>query len=223
MTAALDDVSFSPLGDQALLLALSSPSEYSNRRIAAIARLLLEESRRERPPVVLDVAPAMTSLAVFFDSRRTTPAEIEQRLIDAAARAPAIGDMPPGRRHFVSVRYDGPDLAEAASRVGMAPDELIRRHAERVYRVRFLGFAPGFAYLGPLDSALALPRRNEPRNRVPAGSVAIAGDQTAIYPLDTPGGWHLIGRTTLRPFDATREPPSLFAAGDEVRFEPVPA
>jgi KipI family sensor histidine kinase inhibitor len=209
-----------PLGDRAMLLTLSGQPEHSNGRIAAITRLLLEESRREPRPVVLDVTPAMTSLAVFFDPAATTAGEIERRLRDAAARAPTIQDAPQSR-HVVPVTYDGPDLADAASRLGIAIGELVRRHSERSYRVRFLGFAPGFAYLGPLDPALVLPRRSEPRPRVPAGSVAIASDQTAVYPLDTPGGWHLIGRTPLLPFDAGRNPPSLFAAGDEVCFEPV--
>ena len=209
-----------PLGDRAMLLALSGQPDHCNGRIAAIARLLLEESRREPRPVVLDVTQAMTSLAVFFDPAATTAGEIERRLRDAAARAPAIQDAPQ-MRHVVPVTYDGVDLADAASRLGISTHELIRRHSDRSYRVRVLGFAPGFAYLGPLDPALVLPRRSEPRPRVPAGSVAIAGDQTAVYPLDTPGGWHLIGSSSLRPFDAGRNPPSLFAAGDEIRFEPV--
>ena len=209
-----------PLGDRALLLMLSGPAEHSNSRIASITHLLLEESRREARRVVLDVTPAMTSLAVFFDPAATSAAEVERRLRDAAARAEAPEDGSP-RVHTVPVTYDGPDLADAATRLGIDTAELIRRHSERGYRVRFLGFAPGFAYLGPLDPGLVLPRRSEPRSRVPAGSVAIAGDQTAIYPFETPGGWHLIGRTPIVPFDADRDPPSLFAARDEVRFEPV--
>jgi KipI family sensor histidine kinase inhibitor len=211
-----------PLGDRALLLTLSGPAEHSNSRIAAIAHLLLEESRREAQRVVRDVTPAMTSLAVFFDPGATSAAEIERRLRDAAARAQPRNDVSP-RIHIVPVTYDGPDLADAATRLGIGAAELIRRHSQRTYWVRFLGFAPGFAYLGPLDPALVLPRRGEPRFRVPAGSVAIAGDQTGIYPVETPGGWHLIGRTPIVPFNPDRDPPSLFAAGDEVRFDPVPA
>ena len=100
--------------------------------------------------------------------------------------------------------------------------ESFRRHSERTYRVLFLGFVPGFGYLGPLDPALALPRRAEPRRRVPAGSVAIAGEQTAVYPVETPGGWHLIGRTDAVLFDPDREVPNLLAPGDRVRFDPAP-
>jgi KipI family sensor histidine kinase inhibitor len=218
--SAPEALDVAPLGDRALLLMLSGPAEHSNTRIAAIAHLLLEEGRREARPVVLDVTPAMTSLAVFFDPAATSAAEVERRVRDAAARAEAPEDESP-RVHTVPVTYDGPDLADAATRLGIGTAELILRHSQRRYRVRFLGFAPGFAYLGPLDPGLVLPRRAEPRSRVPAGSVAIAGDQTAIYPFETPGGWHLIGRTPVVPFDADRDPPSLFAAGDEVRFEPV--
>ena len=96
-----------------------------------------------------------------------------------------------------------------------------RRHSGREYTVYLLGFAPGFAYLGDLDPALVLPRRPAPRTRVPAGSVAIAGSQTGVYPLTTPGGWHLIGSTTTRMFDPAREPAALLRAGDRVRFEPI--
>ncbi len=215
-----ETLNVAPLGDRALLLMLSGPAEHTNSRIAAIAHLLLEESRREARRVVLDVTPAMTSLAVFFDPAATSAAAVERRLRDAAARVEAREDGSP-RVHTVPVTYDGPDLSDAATRLGIDIAELIRRHSERTYRVRFLGFAPGFAYLGPLDPGLVLPRRGEPRPRVPAGSVAIAGDQTAIYPFETPGGWHLIGRTAIMPFDGGRDPPSLFAAGDLVCFEPA--
>ncbi|HEX9167224.1 MAG TPA: 5-oxoprolinase subunit PxpB, partial [Gemmatimonadales bacterium] len=125
----------------------------------------------------------------------------------------------PGREWVIPVRYDGPDLEWVAARTGLNPDEVVRRHSARLYTVYLLGFVPGFAYLGELDPTLVLPRRSTPRQRVPAGSVAIAGAQTAVYPLATPGGWHLIGQTTLRLFDPEREPPALLAAGDTVRFE----
>ena len=98
---------------------------------------------------------------------------------------------------------------------------MIQRHAEPEYRVYLLGFAPGWAYLGDLDPALVLPRRNAPRTRVPAGTVAIGGAQTGVYPLATPGGWHLIGTTSLKMFDPAREPAALLRVGDRVRFQPV--
>lgn len=224
MTQPQGDLTVGPLGDRAVLLTLAGDPDRCNQRIALIAEILREEGRRDPRPAILDLAPAMVSLAVFFDPRLISPDEIGKRLIDAAARAAERGGADrPRRLHVIPVVYDGPDLSAAAARLGLSPDELKRRHAARVYRVRFLGFAPGFAYLGALDPTLALPRLSTPRLRVAAGSVAIAGDQTAIYPLDTPGGWHLIGRTPVRPFDIARDPPSLFVVGDEVRFQPHPA
>jgi len=215
-------VTVGPLGDQAALLALEGDREQCNRRIARLADALRTEPRGAAPRGIVDVVPAMASLAVFFDARVVTSSVIERLLVELAEQTP---DTPAhenaGRLHVVPVVYDGPDLAEVATRLGLEPADLVHRHAAREYRVRFLGFAPGFAYLGPLDPSLVLPRRADPRPRVPAGSVAVAGDQTAIYPLGTPAGWHLLGRTTVRPFDPTRTPPSLFAPGDRVRFEPV--
>jgi KipI family sensor histidine kinase inhibitor len=115
----------------------------------------------------------------------------------------------------------GPDLAEVAHRTGLPPDEVIRRHAAVVYRVHAVGFAPGFPYLAGQDPCLQVPRRATPRTRVPSGSVAIASGQTGIYPRAGPGGWHLIGRTPMRPFMPGRERVFLIDAGDEVIFEPI--
>jgi KipI family sensor histidine kinase inhibitor len=126
------------------------------------------------------------------------------------------------RHHEIPVRYDGIDLPDVARRTGLTTHEVIARHTARTYTVNCLGFVPGFGYLGALDPTLALPRRDEPRRRVPAGSVAIAGSQTAVYPLETPGGWHLIGRTSVVMFDVTADPPALLVAGDTVRFTVAP-
>lgn len=120
--------------------------------------------------------------------------------------------------YVVPVRYDGPDLEDVARRLGCTPAEVIERHSAGEYLVCMIGFLPGFPYLGFLPDNLVLPRRDTPRSRVPAGSVAIAGRQTGIYPQASPGGWHLIGRTDLILFDAERNPPNLFKAGDRIRF-----
>jgi KipI family sensor histidine kinase inhibitor len=125
------------------------------------------------------------------------------------------------REHVIPVRYDGIDLSSVADATGLAVDEVVARHTSQTYSVDLLGFVPGFAYLSELDPSLQIPRRPQPRPRVAAGSVAIAAAQTGIYPLDTPGGWHIIGNTTTVMFDPAREPPSLLAAGDTVRFERV--
>lgn len=215
------EVKIGPLGDQAALLTLEGDRDRCNRRIARLAEALLAESRRETLRTIVDVVPAMVSLAVFFDPDVVSSDAIERRLHTLAERVPEGDIEAGGRLYVVPAVYDGPDLAEVAARLGLAPEDVISRHVNREYRVRFLGFAPGFAYLGPLDPSLVLARRDDPRRRIPAGSVAIAGDQTAIYPLDTPGGWHLIARTTVRPFEPSRVPPSLFVPGDRLRFEPV--
>ena len=122
------------------------------------------------------------------------------------------------------VRYGGdggPDLVEVAERLGLAPRQVVELHASVLYRVAILGFMPGFAYLGEVPEALRLARRETPRGRVPAGSVAIAGRQTAVYPAATPGGWHLIGHTDTLLWDIERDPPAILRPGDHVRFEPV--
>ncbi len=209
----------SPLGDSALLVTLGRTVDPAvNARITALAASL----RRLAWPGVTDVVPAYASLAVFFDPLAADPDALAEGLRALALASEDAPAPPPGPLHRIRVTYDGPDLAEVAERTGLAPEEVVRRHAAATYTVFFLGFVPGFAYLGPLDPALVLPRRPEPRRRVPAGSVAIAGAQTAIYPLPTPGGWHLIGRTDAALFDPARDPPALLAPGDRVRFEPAP-
>lgn len=169
---------------------------------------------------VTDVVPAYTALAVYFDRHLTSFASVASaipRLVESGD----IAEAEDSRVIEIPVVYNGPDVAEVAERTGLQQDEVIARHCSRTYRAYMMGFAPGFAYLGDLDEALVLPRRSEPRVRVPAGSVAIAGAQTAVYPLSTPGGWHLIGTTALSMFDARRDPPALVRAGDTVRFVEV--
>jgi KipI family sensor histidine kinase inhibitor len=124
----------------------------------------------------------------------------------------------PGRLHRIPVTYDGPDLEAVAEQLGLAAATVAEIHARPIYRVFLIGFVPGWGYLGPLPKELELPRRHVPRTKVPAGSVAIAGRQTGIYPLATPGGWHLIGRTSVKLFLPDSDPPCLFRAGDRVKF-----
>lgn len=149
------------------------------------------------------------------DAIATKIGEIIERLYAVPSDAGA------GRLVEMPVIYDGEDLPEVARRTGLAAEEVIARHSGRDYRVWLLGFAPGFPYLGVLDEALHLPRRDMPRPRVAAGSVAIAGAQTGIYPSDSAGGWHVIGRTACRLFDPDRNDPFLLRPGDTVRFVAV--
>src|SRR4029077_17235070 len=124
----------------------------------------------------------------------------------------------PGRLHRIPVTYDGQDLGDVAARLNLSVEPIIEIHTSAIYRVFLVGFVPGWAYLGPLSDELELPRRQVPRTLVPAGSVAIAGRQTGLYPLPTPGGWHLIGRTNVKLFLPDSDPPCLFLAGDRVKF-----
>ena len=210
-----------PLGDHALLLILG---DRVDRAIHARVLSLTATLHRAGLPGVTDVVPAFSTIGLWFDPASTT----FERLLDEVGRlgpAPvSVADRAndPVNEWVIPTRYDGPDLAEVAERTGLSPSEVVARHEGRVYTVFMIGFVPGFGFLGELDPALVLPRRSSPRRRVPAGSVAIAGAQTAVYPLDTPGGWHLIGRTDLALFDPKREPPALLRTGDRVRFEPIP-
>lgn len=152
-----------------------------------------------------------------FDPLRLAPADAERKvaeLVSALDRVAVEG----GRLVEIPTHYDGPDLAETAERSKLSVNELIGVHAGREYSAFFLGFLPGFAYCGLLDPRIVAPRLTRPRERVPAGSVAIADGQTSVYPFDSPGGWRLIGRTEVRVFDSTREPPVLIRPGDRVRF-----
>lgn len=171
-------------------------------------------------PHVEDVVPAYLALTVYYDALHTTYHDMAKSILDACDQ-PTRGarDTARPRSHIIPVHYDGMDLDAVATATGLSAAEVIARHSGRAYTVDLLGFVPGWAYLSEVDPALQLPRRSEPRPRVMAGSVAIAAAQTGVYPLDTPGGWHIIGHTETVMFDPAREPPALLRAGDAVRFE----
>lgn len=168
---------------------------------------------------VREVVPGMNNLTVELE--QAAP-ELENLLETLRAQWSQSGAVSfPSQRIEIPVHYggvDGCDLDEVARHTGLAPEEVIRLHHMGEYTVYFLGFVPGFAYLGGMDARLATPRRKEPRLAVPAGSVGIGGEQTGVYPSVSPGGWQLIGRTSLRLFDPARDPPSLLLPGDTVRF-----
>ncbi len=207
-----------PLGDAAFLLRLGDEATV---RHALRSAALADAIRREELPAVTEVVAAAASVAVYFDPLAPEAGRVEQRLRIVAAHLDEVPPLDAPRTHEIPVRYDGTDLAEVAARTGLTPAEVIARHSAREYHVLAIGFAPGFAYLGELDPALVLPRRDTPRPRVPAGSVAIAGAMTGIYPRVSPGGWHLLGTTDTVLFDPARDAPALFQAGDRVRFVPV--
>lgn len=200
-----------PFGEASLLVDLES---------AAAAQALAESLRAAPIEGIVGSVPGLRSLLVDLDplaeatERATT--ELQVRL-DSAAAAPPAGGM-----RTIPVAYggkDGPDLADVAALSGLTEDEVIALHAATELRVLFLGFAPGFAYLGDLPEALHVPRLGTPRTHTPAGSVAIAGPMSGIYPADLPGGWRVIGRTSIALFDPHGDPPAFLAPGDAVRFE----
>jgi KipI family sensor histidine kinase inhibitor len=194
-----------PVGDRGRLLELDD-----NRAALAVAARL-----RAELPGLVDVVPGHRTVLAVGDVD-------DHALLAAAADALAEQDERREATSFeISVLYDGADLAEVARLLGLDADEVVARHAAPTYTVAFLGFAPGFAYLLGGDPGLEVPRLADPRERVPAGSVAIAGPYSCIYPRSSPGGWRLLGRTELRLFDAERLPPALLAPGDRVRFVPL--
>lgn len=214
----------SPDGDAAVVLAFPARLDPAiNARCVAVAGQL----RRRRIRGVRDVVEAFATVTVHFDPRLADGDAIAAALGELAAgvRAPADPDAGGSRREIrLPVCYGGahgPDLADVARFAGCSEAEVVERHAGARYRVYMLGFLPGFAYMGAVDPRIAAPRRATPRVHVPAGSVGIASRQTGVYPLVSPGGWQLIGRTPMRLFDRDRPDPFLFSAGDFVRFEPL--
>jgi KipI family sensor histidine kinase inhibitor len=203
-----------PFGDSALVCEAPPPATLEcQRRVWAAAQVARDW------PHVLEVVPGMNNLTVIFDPLEADPDDLAARLKVAWDRA---GDVPStGREVEIPVQYGGeygPDLKAVADHTGLSLKEVVERHAGGHYVVFFLGFQPGFAYMGGLEQALHAPRRAEPRLEVPAGSVGIGGAQTGIYPATSPGGWQLIGRTAEKLFDPSRNPPTLLQPGDRVRF-----
>lgn len=235
LTAVVRDPSMhldvEPLSEDTLLLRFGERIDIElNAQVHAAARRL-----RMAPLFgVLDIAPAYASILLRFDpatwddaSGHPPHAQVEHalRAVLAQPSSPAASvDQSESRIVEIPVCYGGtrgPDLEALAAHAGMGSAEVVARHAADVYTVAMLGFAPGFPYLLGLDPALCTPRRTTPRTRVPAGSVAIGGAQTGIYPRELPGGWNLIGRTPLALFDPRQAPPCLLSPADRVRFRAI--
>lgn len=215
----------SPLGDSALLISLG---EEADDTTAGKARAVADALRQQGVSGVVDVVPVFATVAVYYDITRTGPyADFQESVREIATRAAdAILRVGATRTVEIPVCYGGefgPDLAEVARAARLDAEAVIALHAKTEYRVYAIGFVPGFGYLGGLPKALHTPRRATPRPRVPAGSVGIGGVQTGIYPLESPGGWNLIGRTPLVMFDPARPEPARLHAGDRVRFRPITA
>lgn len=209
-----------PAGDQALVVEFGQEiSEELNRKV----QILNQKITDRKIEGIVETVPTFRSLLVTYD-----PAVIGfQKLKQILEKIPADVDMSGDQGHHVveiPVCYGGEfgeDLLDVAAHAGLSEEEVIRLHSEKEYNIYMLGFLPGFPYLGGLDPRLHTPRLANPRTKIPAGSVGIGGEQTGIYPLDSPGGWRLIGRTPLKLYDPDREEPFLYQAGDYIRFVPI--
>lgn len=207
-------------GDSSLLVEFGKEIDPEiNRKIAATVQLMKEQHIEG----VVDVIPAFASLLINYDPRVIGYEDMKERIrnllkVDAKAGAGSR------RIYEIPVCYGGeygPDLASIADHAGLSEEEVIRIHSSRDYLIYMLGFLPGFCYLGGLDERIFTPRLANPRLKIDAGSVGIGGSQTGIYPLDSPGGWQLMGKTPVKTYDPDREKPILVEAGDYIRFVPI--
>jgi inhibitor of KinA len=221
--------SFSPLGDSAVLI------DFGNKMNIAVSEIILDlfyHLERNRFPGILDIVPAYSSLAVFYDltyfshyrEKEKTVFETVVEKINGQLSNANESEFHSPRKITVPFCYRDDfafDLAAIAEEKGLTTEEFIEIFLSASYRVYMIGFLPGFAYMGQVDNRIAAPRKHDPRITVPAGSVGIAGKQTGIYPVDSPGGWQIIGRTPLSLFNKDSDDPVLFKPGDEVRFYPI--
>jgi KipI family sensor histidine kinase inhibitor len=221
MLASPSAIRFLPCGDTALTVQFGETIDAQlNAQVLALAEKLAAACL----PGVNELVPTFRSLTIHFDPRAITPATLAQQ-VDALLSA-ALPDRVASRRFTVPVCYDaafGADLDDVSGLTGLSVADVIARHSAPTYHVYSVGFLPGFPYLGDLCAELVLPRRPTPRLKVPPGSVAIAMAMTGVYPLESPGGWHILGRTPVPLFDCRQDPPSLLRPGDKVKFTPVTA
>jgi inhibitor of KinA len=188
-----------------------------NERVIMLARRLRERAARG----IRDIVPGYCTVGIHFDPLQVDLNALERAIDEASRDLPSIDALTDRPITEIEVAYGGnagPDLEAVSAACGISTTDVIARHTGRIYRVYMLGFVPGFAYMGRVDPSIVMPRHRVPRERVPAGSVGIAGEQTGVYPIESPGGWQLIGRTRAKMFDPDRTPASLVGPGDLVRF-----
>lgn len=209
-----------PLGDAAVVVQLGDRIDRETHRAV---RSLADFLEMHPPQGTIECTLAFTTLTLFYDPLRTSFAEIRAALEKIVSTLDVSSEMPV-RSVEIPVCYAGdfaPDLKFVAKHNGLRPEEVVEIHSSGEYLTYMIGFAPGFPYLGGMSQRIETPRRPSPRLSVPAGSVGIAGLQTGVYPIETPGGWQIIGRTPLRLFRPSGNPPSLLRVGDVVRFRPI--
>jgi KipI family sensor histidine kinase inhibitor len=214
------ELKYIPSGDSAFII---KAGDVISEEVNLTVRKLLARIEEENVPGITDFIPSYNELMVCYD-----PAKIGYRrlleILHACDADPGAMHLSPAEVVHVPVLYGGeagPDLHHVAEHNGLAEEEVIRIHSSADFLVYMLGFTPGFCYLGGMDKRIATPRQETPRLKIPAGSVGIAGEQTGIYPMESPGGWQLIGRTPLRLYNPDSKPGFLFSAGDYIRFYPV--
>lgn len=211
---------FTPLGDRAVVARFGDAIDLeTHQKVTSLAAHL-----DSRPfPGMIEAVPAFTTVTAYYDPLQLYYEEAVEHL-ETVVQQMSVVTPEESQVVEIPVRYGGeygPDLSFVAEHNGLSPEEVIEIHSSADYLVYMIGFAPGFPYLGGMPERIAAPRRDTPRPAIPAGSVGIAGAQTGVYPMETPGGWQIIGRTPLRLFTPDRTPPSLLKAGDRVRFVPL--
>jgi KipI family sensor histidine kinase inhibitor len=211
---------FKPAGDSAVLMVMGDDIDLEiNRRVHALDRLVL----REHLDGIVETVPTYTSLLIYYDLLRL---DYHQVVDWVSLKFSKVGETEAGQAHITKIPTlyggdAGPDLEYVARYNQLSTEDVVEIHSSRNYPVYMMGFTPGFPYMGGMDPAIATPRLESPRTHVLAGSVGIAGEQTGIYPIDSPGGWQIIGRTYERLFDSESEKPFLLSPGDQVRFVPI--
>lgn len=216
----MEDITFKLAGDTAILIEFGNEiSSEVNRRVMAFDDCL----NREGMEGIVETVPTYRSLTVHYRPEVISYGALRERLQEVLAKT-VLSQARKRKVYEIPVLYggeQGPDLAYAAQYSGKTEEEVIRLHSEPEYLIYMLGFTPGFPYLGGMDKSIAVPRLEKPRTKIPAGSIGIAGEQTGIYPLDSPGGWQLIGQTPVKLYDPRKERAILLEAGSFIKFKPI--
>ena len=214
-------IEFHPLGDTGIQVLFGSDiSEKTNQQI----RLFADYLRKHDLEGITEWVPAYTTLSIFYSPDKIVYKDLCKKLEELKEQLQSGEDLANSAVYEIPVLYGGevgPDLSEVASYNKLTDEEVIATHSEQAYLIYMMGFVPGFPYLGGMPKKIATPRRENPRAKIEAGSVGIAGEQTGVYPLETPGGWQIIGKTPVKLYDPDREEPVLLSAGAYIRFVPV--